>query len=175
MSAIDAGTAERPAPLPAPPLRRRLAAFIYEGVLLFGVVMTTALFYAGIVQQRNAMVGRSGLMAVLFVVLGLYFVWFWSHGGQTLAMKSWRIRLVDAVGGPVTPWRALTRYLLSWLWFLPACIALYAWHAPSATMIFGVLLAGVVVYALTALLHPSRQFLHDTLCGTRIVALPPSA
>jgi uncharacterized RDD family membrane protein YckC len=171
MSAVDAGTPE----LPAPPLRRRFAAFVYEGVLLFGVVMTTALFYAGIVQQRNAMVGRSGLMAVLFVVLGLYFVWFWSHGGQTLAMKSWRIRLVDAHGGPVTPWRALARYLLSWLWFLPACIALYAWHAPSATMIFGVLLAGVVVYALTALLHPSRQFLHDSLCGTRIVELPPRA
>jgi uncharacterized RDD family membrane protein YckC len=161
--------------LRAPSLRRRLAAFVYEGVLLFGVVMTTALFYAGIVQQRNAMVGRSGLMAVLFVILGLYFVWFWSHGGQTLAMKSWRIRLVGVDGAPVTAWRALARYLLSWLWFLPACVALYIWGIQDARMILGVLLAGVAAYALTSLLLPTRQFPHDALCGTRIIAAPPKA
>jgi uncharacterized RDD family membrane protein YckC len=155
---------------PAPSLRRRLAAFVYEGVLLFGVVMTTALFYAGLTQQRNAMIGRSGLMAVLFVVLGLYFVWFWSHGGQTLAMKAWKVQLVDRDGGPVTEWRALGRYLLSWLWFMPACLALYAWGIQDVRVIFGVLIAGVVGYALIALLNPSRQFLHDLICGTRIVA-----
>ena len=35
----------------------------------------------------------------MFVVLGIYFVWFWSRG-QTLAMKTWHIRLVDAQGRP---------------------------------------------------------------------------
>jgi len=159
--------------LPAPDLRRRIAAFVYEGVLLFGVVMTTALFYAGIVQQRHAMVGRSGLMAVLFVVLGLYFVWFWSHGGQTLAMKSWRIRVVRTDGKPLTAWRALSRYLLSWLWFLPACVALNVWGIQDARMILCVLLGGVVVYALTPLLNPLRQLPHDALCGTRIVSTFP--
>lgn len=167
MSEVETGTPE----LPTPSLRRRFAAFIYEGVLLFGVVMTTGLFYAGIVQQRNAMVGRSGLMAALFIVIGLYFIWFWSHGGQTVAMKAWRIRLVDVEGRPVTPYRALARYLLSWLWFLPACIALYVGHAPTAAVIFGVLVTGVVVYGFTSLLNPSRQFLHDALCGTRIIAV----
>lgn len=160
---------------PAPGLSRRLAAFVYEGVLLFGVLMTTALFYAGIVQQRNAMVGRSGLMAVLFVVLGLYFVWFWSHGGQTLAMKSWRIRLVCSDGTPLSAWRALARFLLSWLWFLPACIVLYMWGIQDARMILGVMLGGVIFYALTSLLHPLRQFPHDTFCGTRIIATPAKA
>lgn len=171
MSAVEAGTPD----FPAPSLRRRMAAFIYEGVLLFGIVMTAGLFYAGITQQRNAMQGRNGLMAVLFVVIGLYFVWFWSHGGQTVAMKAWRIRLVDPQGGPVTPRRALARYLLSWLWFLPACVALYMRHIASAPMFFGVLIAGVAGYALTALFNPSRQFLHDVLCGTNIVAVPPKA
>jgi len=171
MSVDEAGALE-PA---APGLGRRLAAFAYEGVLLFGVVMTTALFYAGLAQQRNAMVGRNGLMAILFIVLGLYFVWFWTHGGQTLAMKAWRIRLVDRQRMPVTAWRALARYLLSWLWFLPACVVLYLRGAPSAPVIFGVLTVGVIGYALTALLHPSRQFLHDALCGTRIVAVPATS
>ncbi len=159
----------------APNLRRRLAAFVYEGVLLFGVVMTTGLLYAGLFQQRNAMVGRSGLMAALFVILGLYFIWFWSHGGQTLAMKSWRIRLVQRDGSAMTPWRSLARYLLSWMWFVPACVVLYLWGVRSAPMAFGVMLAGVVVYALMAMLHPSRQFLHDVMCGTRLVDAPPKS
>jgi len=161
--------------LPAPSLRRRLAAFVYEGVLLFGVVMTTALIYAGLVQQRNAMVGRNGLMAALFVILGVYFIWFWSHGGQTLAMKSWRIRLVQRDGSAMTPWRSLARYLLSWLWFMPACVVLYLWGLHSVPMVFGVMLAGVVGYALVALLHPSRQFLHDVICGTRLTDTPNKA
>jgi uncharacterized RDD family membrane protein YckC len=171
MSGEDAGTLD----FPAPSIRRRLAAFVYEGVLLFGVVMTTALFYAGLANQRNAMQGRAGLMAVLFIVLGLYFVWFWSHGGQTLAMKSWRIRLVDRQGAPVTPWRSLVRYLLSWLWFLPACVVLSLWGVRTAPMIFTVLFVGVLGYALTALLHPLRQFPHDVICGTRIVDAPKKA
>lgn len=168
MNREDAGTLD----LPAPTIRRRMASFLYEGVLLFGVTMTTALFYAGLANQRNAMQGRAGLMAVLFIVLGLYFVWFWSHGGQTLAMKSWRIRLVDRHGAPVTPWRSLVRYLLSWLWFLPACLVLSLWGVRSTPIMFTVLLVGVMGYALTAVLHPLRQFPHDLMCGTRIVNAP---
>jgi len=143
--------------------------------LLFGVVMTTGLLYAGLFQQRNAMVGRSGLMAALFVILGLYFIWFWSHGGQTLAMKSWRIRLVQRDGSAMTPRRSLARYLLSWLWFLPACVVLYLEGVHSAPMAFGVMFAGVAGYALASLLHPSRQFLHDLICGTRLIDAPPKA
>ena len=42
-----------------------------------------------------------GLQAFLFLVLGLYFAWFWSHGGQTVAMKTWHIRLLTHDGRPV--------------------------------------------------------------------------
>ena len=160
--------------LTAPSMYRRLAAFVYEGVLLFGVVMTTALFYAGLTQQKNAMVGRSGLMAALFIILGLYFVWFWSHGGQTLAMKAWKVQVVDSAGQPVREWRALWRYLLSWLWFMPACLALYVWRLQDAWSIFGVLTVGVIGYASTSFLNPLHQLPHDLICGTRIIATPPA-
>ena len=70
------------------------------------------------------MFGRQGLQAALFVVLGLYFSWFWSHGGQTLAMKAWHIRLVRADGSPVPIGRAMARYLVGWLWFAPALLSL---------------------------------------------------
>ena len=158
----------------APPLHRRLAAFVYEGVLLFGVVMITGLFYAGLTQQKNAMVGRRGLMAALFIIIGLYFVWFWSHGGQTLAMKAWKVRLVDVAGQPVREWRALWRYLLSWMWFLPACLTLYFWRQHDGWAAFGILALGVIGYALTSFLSPTRQWPHDLICGTRIIAVSPA-
>jgi uncharacterized RDD family membrane protein YckC len=159
--------------LVAPSLWRRLAAFVYEGVLLFGVLMISGYLFSSLTQQRNAMVGRHGLQAFLFVVLGIYFTWFWSHGGQTVAMKAWHIRLLDRRGQPVTQARALARYLLSWLWFLPALLALYVSGTRDALIIFGVVLVGAALYALLARLHPSRQFVHDIVCGTRLVSDRP--
>jgi uncharacterized RDD family membrane protein YckC len=162
-----------PAQPTTPGLRRRMACFIYEGVLLFGVLMISAYLFSSLTQQRNAMVGRHELQAFLFVILGIYFVWFWSHGGQTVAMKTWHVRLVTASGQPVGQGRALARYVLSWLWFLPALGSVWMGHAQSVGLIFGSITAGVVVYALLALLHPSRQFLHDIVCGTRLVNWQP--
>ncbi|HJV95224.1 MAG TPA: RDD family protein [Albitalea sp.] len=159
--------------LVTPSLWRRLAAFIYEGVLLFGVVMISGYLFSSLTQQRNAMVGRHGLQAFLFVVIGIYFIWFWSHGGQTVAMKAWHIRLLDRDGRPVTQPRALARYLLSWLWFLPALLALYVAGTRDGLVIFGVMLIGATLYALLAQLHPSRQFVHDIICGTRLVTDRP--
>jgi uncharacterized RDD family membrane protein YckC len=158
---------------PAPSLRRRLACFVYEGVLLFGVVMIAGYLYSSLTQQRHALVGMHGLQAFLFVVMGIYFVWFWSTGGQTVAMKTWRIRLVTADLQPVSQARALARYLLSWLWFLPALAWAYFNGLSGGAAISGALALGVTVYAALALLQPQRQYWHDALCGTRLVDWQP--
>lgn len=160
-----------------PGLWRRMASFTYEGVLLFGVVMIAAYLFSSLTQQRHAMLGRHALQAFLFIVLGIYFVWFWSHGGQTVAMKAWHVRLVDHAGRQVSQARAGVRYLLSWLWFTPALLIMWWSGLRSPGSAFGILFVGVVVYALLARLHPDRQFFHDVLCGTRLItwrpALPP--
>ena len=83
----DTGATVGPGDDAAPGLWRRMACFIYEGVLLFGVVMIAGYLFSTLTQQRNALNGRHGLQAFLFIVLGIYFVWFWSRGGQTVAMK----------------------------------------------------------------------------------------
>lgn len=158
----------------APGLARRLAAFVYEGVLLFGVVMIAGLVYSGLTQQRHALQGRVGMMVFLFLVLGLYFTWFWSHGGQTVAMKAWHLRLLGADGRPVSRLRAALRYLLSWLWFLPATGAVYAAGLHGKGEISVALLAGVLAYAALAWLRPDRQFWHDVVCGTRLVDSKPA-
>jgi len=156
-----------------PGLARRLAAFIYEGVLLFGVVMIAGYLYSSLTQQRHALQGQTGLQMFLFVVLGIYFVWFWSRGGQTVAMRAWNLRLVTVKGHAVSQTRALLRYLASWLWFVPALIVARLASLNSTAQILAAIAAGVIGYALLALLHPQRQFWHDALCGTRLVTWRP--
>jgi uncharacterized RDD family membrane protein YckC len=162
--------AARPA---TPGLARRLACFLYEGVLLFGIVMVTGLIYGVLMQQRHALSGADGLKAVLFVVLGGYFVFFWCRSGQTLALLTWHIRLVTLSGAPVTPLRALARYLLSWLWFLPALALVHFWGLHGASAIGGAVLTGVLGYASLTRLHPDRQYWHDAVCRTRLISWYP--
>ena len=167
-----------PAPrayLATPSLKRRLACFVYEGVLLFGVLMAAGLIYGVAVGQRDAMLGRQGLQTVLFAALGAYFIWFWSHGGQTVAMKTWHIRLVRADGAQATAARCALRYLLSWLWFVPALLSLWLAGIRGAWPVTVTLALGVAAYALVARLHPDRQYWHDAVCGTRLVDVRPPA
>ena len=157
----------------APALSRRLACFVYEGVLLFGVVMVAGFVYSTLSQQHHALVGTTGLQVVVFGVLALYFAGFWSRTGQTLAMQTWQIRLVTASGRRVGWRRALCRYLLAWLWFLPALLTLHWTGQRAAGTIFTALMAGVLGYAALTWLRPDRQYWHDVVCGTRLVRSPP--
>jgi len=157
-----------------PRLLRRMASFVYEGVLLFGVTMIAGYLYSSLTQQRHALQGKAGLQAFMFVVLAIYFTWFWSRGGQTVAMKAWHIRLVTADGRPVPQWRALLRYLLCWLWFVPALAAAHLAGLHSMGAISGLTIGGVLAYAELAWLRPDRQFWHDAVCGTRLINWRPT-
>lgn len=150
-----------------------MAAFLYEGVLLFGVLMISGYLYSSLTQMRHALHGTLGLQLFLFLILGIYFVWFWSHGGQTVAMKAWHIRLVDCQGQPVGQFRALCRYALCWLWFLPALGSVKLLGLTGGLAYTVVIITGVVAYAALARLHPERQFWHDVVCRTRLITSRP--
>jgi uncharacterized RDD family membrane protein YckC len=157
----------------APGLPRRLACFLYEGVLLFGVVMLAGLLYGVLTQQRHALVGSTGLQIFLALVLGAYFVFFWSRSGQTLAMLTWHIRLVTASGQAVPPARAALRYLLAWIWFVPALAGVQLAGLNSGGTIAAAVLAGIAGYAALTWLRADRQYWHDVVCGTRLVTWKP--
>jgi uncharacterized RDD family membrane protein YckC len=160
--------------LMAPSLRRRMACWLYEGMLMFGVVFLAGYLFSTLTQTRHALDNRHAQQAFLFVVFGIYFAWFWAKG-QTLAMKTWHIRVVDRHGRALTQARALLRYLLSWLWLLPPLAVSGLMGLPGGEL--AVLLCGwIVVWALLSRFHPQRQFLHDALAGTRLVhqAPPPT-
>ena len=163
-----------PADLVATPpgLARRFAALLYEGVLLFGVLFPAGFLYSVLTNQQHAREGRVGLGLFLFAVMGLYFVGFWTRSGQTLAMKTWHLRVTDASGRPLGWGRALLRYCFSWLWFLPALVSVRALNLHDWAALAGSLLAGLAGYLLVARLHPQRQFLHDAICGSRVITQP---
>lgn len=140
---------------------------------MFGVAFVAAYLFGTLSQTRNALDNRHALQAFLFVVFGIYFTWFWAKG-QTLAMKTWHITVVDRAGRRLTQPRALLRYFLSWLWFLPALALLAPFSLSTAE--FMLLLTGwVAVWALLSRFHPQQQFLHDALAGTRLVTAPDAA
>jgi uncharacterized RDD family membrane protein YckC len=151
-----------------PSVRRRLAALLYEAVILFGIVFFAGYLFGTLTQQRNGLVHRDLLAGWIALVVGLYFVWFWTHGGQTLPMKTWRLRLVDGHGRTVRPMRAVVRYVAAWLWFLPP-LALHQLLQLSLPATLGAAGVWFALWAAAARLHGERQFPHDRLAGTRIV------
>ncbi|OOV07902.1 RDD family protein [Rhodoferax fermentans] len=159
------------APLCTPSLRRRMACWLYEGMLLFGVVFIAGYLFSALSQTKNAMDNRHALQAFIFVVFGIYFGWLWSKG-QTLAMKTWHIRVVDRMGQPLTQGRALIRYLCCWLWVLPPLLVAWMFDLPGteATVIT---LGWVAVWAILSRFHPRQQFWHDALAGTQLVTALP--
>jgi len=169
-------------PLQAPSLTRRMACWLYEGTLLFGVIFGTGLFFYGLLFAlahlapsmlpfRDAFNNRYALQAFVFFLLILYFTWFWAKG-QTLAMKTWNIRMVDAQGKQLSRGRAFWRFLLSWLWLLPPLGAGAYFDLPVGKIAL-LLIGWILLWALLSLFHTQRQFLHDALAGTRLVHFKP--
>jgi uncharacterized RDD family membrane protein YckC len=128
---------------------RRMLSLVYDSLLVFAVAFLAALAYLAVVADPHAALERHLFQAYLFVVLGAYFVLCWRRGGGTLAMHTWKLRLVRSDGGPVGPIQAWVRYAIAW---------------PSIAL-FG---AGL----LWALVDRDGQFLHDRLARTRVVLDP---
>lgn len=126
---------------------RRLLSLIYELLLLTAVILLAAGLATALSTITGASYARLLTQSSMAVITISYFVWQWHARGQTLPMKTWRIRLETTEGLRVPVTRALLRSLL--------CIPCY-----------GVL--GITV--LWALIDKDRQFLHDRLAGTRLVA-----
>lgn len=134
---------------PFPSIRRRVTSMAYEALLLLGlfVVMIVPLV---LLAAASINLPAAALRVYVFLCLALYFIWHW-HGRQTLAMRTWKLRIVTPDGAVPPPWRLALRYVLAW---------------PSLAL-FGMGIAW-------ALIDRDRQFLHDRLAGTRITFAPPT-
>ena len=155
----------------APSLKRRLACWLYEGLLMFGVVFLAGSLFGTLTHTRHATSNRHALQGFLFLIFGIYFAWFWAKG-QTLAMKTWNIRVVTPAGQAISQRRALLRYFLSWVWLLPP-LALIAPFNLSTGETALLVIGWVMVWAILSRFHPQQQFWHDAWAGTRLVSSQP--
>lgn len=155
------------ADLPSPSLKRRMACWLYEGILLFAVIFIAGYLFSTLSQTRYALDNRHGLQAFVFLVLAIYFTWFW-HKGQTLAMKTWHIRIVDSFGKPLSQKKALVRFLYCWVWFLPPlCVSnVLSYSGLSSLLTLGI---WVAVWALSTRFQGQGHFWHDVWAGTRLI------
>ncbi len=130
----------------APALARRLASALYDALLVVALIFIATFPFLAFFGDATHGWRRHALQAWILFVVGAYFVWFWTRGGQTLPMKTWHIRLVRHDGAPVGPGRAVHRYLLA---------------------ILGTAALGLGF--LWALVDRERQFLHDRLARTALI------
>lgn len=137
------------APLPAS-IAARLAVMVYESLLVVAVIFVASFVVLPVVGELAQAWQKQFFRAFLILVLFGYFGLFWMKGGQTLAMKTWRVRLIRTDGGAIGLALAAKRFVLAGL--------------------------GLGVFGLGfmwALVDRERQFLHDRLLGTRLVRVSP--
>jgi uncharacterized RDD family membrane protein YckC len=166
--------------LPAPTIKRRIALNLYEMLVLFGVLAFTFLVPHLIIGVLFEVTAPSAiLMAHVYLVLAFYFMWYWTKTGQTLAMQTWRIQLVNADGAIMKRSQALMRFAIGSLWLIPAALLLFINIKLNPSMSMGGSVS-IIFFSITLFLWPlsaifdrkNRQSIPDRWSGTRLVQLP---
>ena len=141
MTAVTEVTVE----VAVPSVGKRLLCALYDGLLLAAVLLVASFPFVALIRHLDPGLARHLMQGYLFLVMGGYFTLFWRKG-QTLAMKTWRLRLENADGSQPGWGRLWLRYLLAWANL--ASLGLGWW---------------------VAWFRNDRQFLQDNLAGTRLV------
>ena len=125
---------------------RRILCMIYEFLLLIAVLFIAGLMFHLVYHDTGSPYFRLVFQIYLLSVAGIYLIWFWTHGGQTLAMQTWKIRVISINGSGISIWQAIARYFF----------------AVISISFFG---CGII----WALFDREGQFLYDRLAGTKII------
>lgn len=130
-------------------LARRLAALCYDTLLLAGVVFCFTLAVLAVRLGEAVPAGSLWFEICLFALALMFFAGFWARGGQTLGMRAWRIRVVNADGTALSFARAALRFILAVVAVLPVGLGLW-W----------------------CLVDRERRGWHDRWARTRVVRVP---
>jgi uncharacterized RDD family membrane protein YckC len=136
---------------PAPGVLRLLAAVFYDLILLFGLLLlatTLVVVPLDIGLDSTALEGSLLFQLYLVAVIALFYGWFWSRGGQTLGMRTWKLKILTRSGETLSLPRALLRLLLAIVTLAPAGLGWW-WK----------------------FVDRDSQTLYDRLCGCRMIRL----
>jgi uncharacterized RDD family membrane protein YckC len=138
--------------LQAPSLLKLGACFIYDALAVIALCFVCALVFIILIGDASHGLKRYMLQLFLWIAIGIYFVWCWKRSGQTLAMQTWQLKVVNEDYQLLTWNRAMTRYVL----------------ASVSLMLFG-------LGFLWAIVDRGHLFLHDRLLNTYIIYVPRNA
>lgn len=156
-------------------LPRRLAAIVYDGLLLAGVLFGATALALGVAvamvggdafKAHNPLTGNPFFSTYLLLVCFFFYGGFWTYGGQTLGMRAWRLRVQRRGDGRgISWWQALLRFLIGSLWLAPTVYL----HRVLEVGIGLSLVAGLGSLVLLLALR-----LNDRFSDTDLVVLPKS-
>jgi uncharacterized RDD family membrane protein YckC len=163
--------------LPAPQFWRRVSCCLYEQLVLLGVIALTFLVpNLGLGILFGVSLPSWLTFLYLYSVLGVYFVWYWTKSGQTLAMQTWRIRMIGAKGFNLTRRQAIWRYVYGSLWIVPCVFLQWIFHLEKWQIIEMLFAVALFIWPLSIFLDRRssslRQSLPDRLANSRLVELP---
>ena len=127
---------------------RLFAVCVYELLLLLALWMLCTWMFVSLFGDATSHYKRTFLQLFLWLVTGAYFVWCWTKTGQTLATKTWKIKLVNQLNVNLNKRQAMIRYALASASIL-ACGLGFIW----------------------ALVDKDRLFLHDRLLKMRYISV----
>jgi uncharacterized RDD family membrane protein YckC len=127
-----------------PGLLRRLAAIVYDSLLVFSLFFAATGLYqlighsfdpaasgsavstGEVVTRLEPVASGIGFKLYLLLVMFAFFAWFWHRNGQTLGMQAWRLRVDNLQGERISYAQALVRFAGAWISLL--CFGLgYLW------------------------------------------------
>lgn len=133
----------------APGLLKLGACFIYDTLIVIALSFALAGVFLFIAGDATHGLKRYLFQLTLWLFIGIYFAWCWSKSGQTLAMKTWKLILVDKDGNLLNFKAASLRYIA----------------ATISLVILGLGFLWVIV-------DRDRLYLHDRLLKNRIIVVP---
>ena len=133
----------------APSLFKLGACLIYEALVVIALSLAVTTMFVLSLGEATAGVKRYLLQLFLWLTVGVYFVWCWQKKGQTLAMQTWQLKLLNQEAQLLPLKAAMVRYVL----------------ASLSLMVFG-------LGFLWAIVDRDRLFLHDRLLKNKIIYAP---
>lgn len=169
--------------MPSAGVLRRLAAMLYDGLLLLAVLFIATALLLPLTHGEAVHAGNPLFSTYLLFVTFLFFAWFWTHGGQTLGMRAWRLRVERRDGRAVGWWHALLRFLTALPAWVVIMLGLGRWTVGTQGHPEGIL--GLVYNlpawallgagALWLVIDNWRDSWRDRFSETRVVLLPKRA
>ena len=151
-------------------LTRRLLAFFYDVLLLLGVLF--AVSACAVAINKGEAVTHPAYYLSLILTAFVFFGWFWTHGGQTLGMRTWKIKIISDNGDRISWKQSAIRFVTALVVIIPAMMGLTWWFSDTKPRLTAVLVMLPAMLGLLWLLFDQERLAwHDKLSKTRLISL----